>query len=180
MNLAISLVYILKFWVNRRICTVFSLCSNILFELSVVWFSVFKLINHFVFHDCRFIYVLCDLAAVRAVVGVWGGVAKAVVVGRARVEAVAVEVEGEVAVAEAAAAARGKRIQLISQLMILTKNWIIIMLKPCRFSWISSCLNWNSILVCVSSKLYKYCNTFVVFSPCWFFFFMHLPVSFYS
>lgn len=55
--------------------------------------------------------------------------------GRARVEAVAVEVEGEVAVA------RGKRIQLISQLMILTKNWIIIMLKPCRFSWISSCVN---------------------------------------
>lgn len=63
--------------------------------------------------------------------------------GRARVEAVAVEVEGEVAVAVAVAAAvaRGKRIQLISQLMILTKNWIIIMLKPCRFSWISSCLN---------------------------------------
>ena len=63
--------------------------------------------------------------------------------GRARVEAVAVEVEveGEVAVAEAAAAARGKRIQLISQLMILTKNWIIIMLKPCRFSWISSSVN---------------------------------------
>lgn len=65
--------------------------------------------------------------------------------GRARVEAVAVEVEGEVAVAVAvavaAAVARGKRIQLISQLMILTKNWIIIMLKPCRFSWISSCVN---------------------------------------
>lgn len=67
--------------------------------------------------------------------------------GRARVEAVAVEVEGEVAVAVAVAAAvaaavaRGKRIQLISQLMILTKNWIIIMLKPCRFSWISSCVN---------------------------------------
>lgn len=65
--------------------------------------------------------------------------------GRARVEAVAVEVEveveGEVAVAVAAAVARGKRIQLISQLMILTKNWIIIMLKPCRLSWISSCVN---------------------------------------
>lgn len=65
--------------------------------------------------------------------------------GRARVEAVAVEVEGEVAVAVAvavaAAVARGKRIQLISQLMILTKNWIITMLKPCRFSWISSCVN---------------------------------------